>query len=144
LELELAVADRCRRGIAVGEGHRRTLHPQPLIGERSELTEGAALVALEDPLARLGLLVGSALVDDDAELPAARGQILREDIDQPDVYARQIGVVEVAVGDLKDEVSVALTVGAGRRAIDRTRTDELTRAVCEIAPGDLPSHIRTS
>src|SRR5215207_11148558 len=68
LEAEAAVTDRARGPVAVGEGHRRSLHPEPFIGERSEVSEGSTVVSLEDPLERARLLVGGPRVDDDPDL----------------------------------------------------------------------------
>src|SRR5712692_2166197 len=62
------------------ETDARALHSEELADQGHELTERATFLAGEDPLERLRLLVGSAVVDNDPDLPVPRSQIRGEQV----------------------------------------------------------------
>src|SRR5215213_2533253 len=134
-------AEGRRRGVAIRERHSTALHPEPLVGQGRELLEDAALLALDDALERVGLFVRGVLINNDPELPVPRRQVRGKQVDQPEVDPGQVGVVEIAVSDLKDADTVTLTVVAGRGRVDGTGTEQVAGAAGQISPGDLPSHV---
>src|SRR5919199_1627184 len=129
LEVDVRIADLRRRLVAVREADGRALDAEPLTDQGHELAEHATLVALEDAAERVSLLVGGALVDDDAQLQVAAADVRRGHVPHGDVDAREVDVVEVPVLDPEHEQAAALTVSAGGRPVHSASADLLAVAV---------------
>src|SRR4051794_9133742 len=128
LEAVVGGSDGAGRSVTVREADAGSLHPEPLIGQCCELPERSAYLTADYPLDRTGLLVRGRFVDDDPQLPIAGRQVRGEEIDQGEIDAREVDVVEVALGDVEDRDAAALAVVARRRAVDRTRTNQVAVA----------------
>src|SRR5215207_7794294 len=63
---------------------------------------------------------------------------------EADVDAREVGVIEVSVGDVKYANPTALAVLARRRPVHRTRTDQVARATRHVGSSDAPGHQHSS
>src|SRR5436305_13140775 len=128
LEGERVAPDRERRSISVGEGHLASLGAEVVAVEAGEHLERAACLAAHDPVDRIQLLVRDVVVDDHADRPVAGTQIRREDVDQTDLGAAEIHVVEIALADVEDEIAVTLAVRSGWRSVGRARAEQLAVA----------------
>ena len=63
-----------------------------------------------------------------------------EPVEEREVDAGQVRVVEVSLRDVEDIQAPALAVGARWCAVHRARTNQLARAVTHIRSGHFPRH----
>src|SRR6476620_1855140 len=140
LERKRVASDRERWGVSVREGHLSSLRAEIRAVEAGEHLEWATLLAAHDPVNRVELLVGCVVVDHHADRPVAGAQVRGKDVDEPDLGAAEVEVIEVSVGDVEDQVAVALAVRSSRWTIGGARTQQLARAGRQIRSRDTPGH----
>ena len=111
-----------------------------LAHERREHLPRAALLAAEDPLDRIRLLVRRPVVYDEALPEVAGPEGLRDEVREPHVHAREVQAVEVSLADAEDGDAVAEAVRGGGSLVERAAADLLAVAVPDVRSGNSVCH----
>jgi hypothetical protein len=120
---------------------RHELEPEHFADQRREHRRGAAVLAREDRLDRLLLVLVGPLVEVQRDAPAAVGHDLRgvDDHDEDEVV--QGNVVVGSLADLADErYPATLVIRWAERGRRDARAEDVAGAVLEVLAGELPGH----